>query len=85
MSKFKSDEELIKVCRDCGYNILELLSPENRKRARKNVKNPNYLNSNYRLKELFAKIGIVVNPEKNDKLVCIYRTSKKISFRSFNP
>ena len=64
MSKFQYDEEPIVICRDCGYNMVELLSPENRKKARERVKNPNYVNSKYKLKELFAEIGIVVHPER---------------------
>ena len=50
--------------RDCGYNIVELLSPENRKRARERANNPNIVTGKYKLKELFAEIGIVVIPEK---------------------
>ena len=64
MSKFQYDEEPIKVCRDCGYNIVELLTPENRKKARERMKNPNYVPEAYLLKELFGEIGIVVHPEK---------------------
>lgn len=43
-------------------NTKKSLSPENRKKSRKIVKNP-YINSKHLLKELFAKRGIAVNPD----------------------
>lgn len=64
MTNFQYNEEPIVICRDCGYDMVELLSPENRKKAREKVKNPNYVNSKYKLKELFAEIGIVVHPDR---------------------
>ena len=64
MTNFQYNEEPVVICRDCGYDMVELLSPENRKKAREKVKNPNYVNSKYKLKELFAEIGIVVHPER---------------------
>lgn len=64
MSKFQYDEDPIIVCRDCGYNIVDLLTPENRKKARERMKNPNYVSEAYLFKEFFGEIGIVVHPEK---------------------
>lgn len=63
MVNFQYDGEPVIVCRDCGFPIIELLTSENRKKARERVNDPNYVNSKYKLKELFAEIGIVVNPE----------------------
>ena len=63
MVEFKYDEEPIVVSRDAGYPIAELLTPENRRKARERVKSLNYVNSKFKLKELFGEIGIVVNPE----------------------
>ena len=62
--KYVYDEEPVKVTRDSGYSKLKLISPENRKKARKNAHNPNIVTGKYRLKDLFAKRGIVVIPEK---------------------
>ena len=64
MDRFQYGEEPIKVCRDCGFNLLEMFAPENRKKARERVNNPNEVTGKYRLKELLAKIGIVVYPER---------------------
>jgi hypothetical protein len=62
MTKFQYEEEPIFVCRDGGYPIAELLTPENRKKALDRVKDPNYVNSKHFLKEFWAKRGIIVNP-----------------------
>jgi hypothetical protein len=63
MTKFQYEEEPIIVSRDVGYNLAELITPEYRKKAREIVKDPNYVNSKHMLKELYAKRGIIVNPE----------------------
>ncbi len=63
MTKFQYEEEPIIVCRDGGYPLAELLTPENRKKALEIVNDPNYKNSKYFLKELWAKRGITVNPK----------------------
>jgi hypothetical protein len=63
MVEFQYEGDPVIVCRDRGYPLVELLSPENRKKARERVKNPDYVNSKYKLKELFVEIGIIVNPE----------------------
>ena len=64
MTNFHYEEEPIKVTRDSGYSKIKLISLENRQKAYENVCNPNIVTGRYRLKELFAKIGIVVIPEK---------------------
>jgi len=51
------------VVRDAGYSKIELLSPEYRKKVTQRVENPNSISGKYKLKELFAEIGIIVNPE----------------------
>lgn len=64
MANFQYDGEPVRVTRDSGYSKLKLISPENRKKARERVYNPNIVTGKYRLKELFAKRGIVVIPER---------------------
>ena len=64
MDKFQYGEKPIKVCRDCGPNLLEMLAPENRKKSRERVLDPNIVTGKYKLKELFGEIGIVVYPER---------------------
>lgn len=63
MSKFQYDEEPIIVSRDTGYNLVKLLSPEYRKKASERVVNQGLINSKYKLKEIFAEFGVIVNPE----------------------
>ena len=63
MTKFQYEGEPVIVCRDGGYPLAELLTPENRKKIHERVKNPNYVNSKHRLKEIFNNGNIVVNPE----------------------
>ncbi len=64
MGKYDYGCEPVIVSRDCGYNIVELLSPENRMRAKQRANNPNIVTGKHKLKELFAEIGIVVIPDK---------------------
>lgn len=63
MTDFQYEGEPVIVTRDAGYPIVELLTPENRKKARERVKDSNYKNSKYKLKELLVGRGIIVNPE----------------------
>ena len=64
MSDFQYGEEPIRVIKDNGFNKSELLSPENRLKARKKMEDPNYISEEYRLKEFLGEIGIVVHPER---------------------
>ena len=63
MSKFQYDEEPVIVSRDTGYNLVKLLSQEHRKKVSDMVGNQELINSKYKLKEIFAKFGVIVNPE----------------------
>ena len=56
--------EPTRVTRDAGISKLELMSSENRKKARERVRNPNIATGKYKLKELFGEIGIIVHPER---------------------
>lgn len=64
MTKYPGMGGPVKVIRDAGYRKDKLLSPEYRKKARERVKDPNIVTGNYKLKELLAEVGIIVNPEK---------------------
>lgn len=63
MDEFQYEGEPVIVSRDAGYNIAELLTLNNRKKARERVNNPNYINSKYELKDLFGEFGVIVIPE----------------------
>lgn len=52
------------VSRDAGYSKIESISPENRRKAKDKMDNPDIVSGNYKLKELFADIGVVVHPER---------------------
>ncbi len=54
----------VRVTKDVGFNKLELISSENRKKAKIRMNNPDIIAGNYKLKEVFAEIGIIVHPEK---------------------
>lgn len=54
----------IRVTRDAGISKLDLISPENRKKARERVLDPNIVTGKYKLKELLGEMGIVVHPER---------------------
>ena len=40
------------------------ISPENRRKAREKMNNPDILAGNCKLKELYKKIGVIMYPEK---------------------
>lgn len=64
MSNFQYDEEPVRVTRDSGYSKTELLSSENIRKSQERIENPNIVTGKYKLKELFADLGIVVIPER---------------------
>ena len=64
MEKFKYSGEPIHVIKDNGFSMRELLSPENRKKARERMNDFDYVSEAYLLKDLFGEIGIVVYPER---------------------
>lgn len=64
MNDFHYDEEPVHVIKDNGFDKLKLISPENRRKARERMNDPNCVSGNHMLKELFAEIGIVVHPER---------------------
>lgn len=64
MTKFQYNEEPVIVSRDCGYSIVELFSPENIKKSQERISNRDIPIGKYKLKELFAEMGIIVIPEK---------------------
>ena len=61
--KFQYKKDPIIVSRDGGYPLGELITPDNRKKSRIIVKNPNYVGNKIVLKELNVKRGIIVNPD----------------------
>lgn len=64
MTNFVYDEEPVHFCRDSGYNLVELITPENRKKARERAMNPNVCTGKYVLSNLLKKRGIKVIPDK---------------------
>jgi hypothetical protein len=64
MTNFQYEEDPIIVSRDAGYSKTKLLSSENIKKSQERIENPNIVTGNYKLKELLAEVGIIVNPEK---------------------
>ena len=64
MNKYDDIGEPVCIVRDGGFSKIKSISPECRKKSFERINNPNIVTGNYKLKELLAKIGIVVNPEK---------------------
>ena len=44
--------------------MLEMFSPENRRKARERVLDLNIVTGKYKLKELLGEMGIIVHPER---------------------
>lgn len=63
MNENNNSDEPVIIVRDAGFSKAKLLSLEYREKSRKRVENPNILTGRYKLKELFAEIGIIVNPD----------------------
>ena len=61
MDNFKDMGEPVRVVRDAGYSKIKCLSPEFKKKSLERIKDPNYKSN---LKKLYAKMGIIVNPDK---------------------
>ena len=64
MNKYEGLGKPTRVTRDAGVSKLELISPENREKARERVLDPNIVTGKYKLKELFGEMGIIVHPER---------------------
>lgn len=64
MDDYYQGEKKVIVTKDVGFNKSELISPENRQKSRERMNNPNIASGKYKLKEIFADIGITVIPEK---------------------
>ena len=62
--------EPVLVVRDRGYSKSKLLSPEYMDKVKKRINDPNIPTGKDRLKELYAKRGIIVNP---DAMSFLYR------------
>ncbi|MBQ2654384.1 MAG: hypothetical protein IJF83_12585 [Methanobrevibacter sp.] len=64
MNKYVGLGEPTSVTRDAGYSKIESISPENQSKIKKRIENPSILTGKYKIKEIFAKRGIVVIPER---------------------
>ena len=64
MSEHEEFGDPVRVTRDVGISKSEFISPENRKKARERVLDPNTVTGKYKLKELFAEMGIVVHLDR---------------------
>jgi hypothetical protein len=54
----------VHVSRDAGYSKVKSISPQNRRKAKERMDCPDVVTGNYKLKELYEKIGIIVHPER---------------------
>lgn len=64
MNDFDCRKNPVYISRDAGYSKIKSISPENRKKAREKMNNPDILAGNCKLKELYKKIGVIMYPEK---------------------
>lgn len=64
MGDYYNGEKAIVVTKDVGFNKSKLISAENRQKIQNRVNDPNIVTGRYKLKEIFANIGIMVIPEK---------------------
>lgn len=64
MNDYYGGLKAVQISRDGGYSKSKSISSESRKESRERIENPNIVAGRYKLKEIFAEIGIIVNPEE---------------------
>lgn len=62
INKWEMGEPVL-VVRDIGYSKAKLLSPQYMQKVKKRINDPTIPTGKYKLKELFAERGIIVNPK----------------------
>ena len=63
MSKYNFIGDPVHVVRDAGYDKLKSISQEFRQKSRERMNNPNLPSGDSVLKEIFAEVGIIFNPD----------------------
>ena len=63
MNDYYAGLKAVQISRDGGYSKSKSISSESRKESRERIENPNIVAGRYKFKEIFAEIGIIVNPE----------------------
>ena len=64
MDDFDCRRNPVYVSRDAGYSKIESISPENRRKAKEMINNPNKVTHIDTLNKLYSKMGVIVHPER---------------------
>lgn len=64
MNDWECRKDQVYVSRDAGYSKIESISPENRRRAKEMMDDPNTVTRIDTLNKLYSKMGVIVHPER---------------------
>ncbi|WP_298522355.1 hypothetical protein [uncultured Methanobrevibacter sp.] len=64
MNDWECRKDPVYVSRDAGYSKIESISPENRRRAKEMMDDPNTVTRIDTLNKLYSKMGVIVHPER---------------------
>lgn len=64
MNDFDCRKNPVHVSRDAGYSKIESISPENRRKAREMMDNPNAVTRIDTLNKLYSGMGVIVHPNR---------------------
>lgn len=64
MNDWECRRNPVRVSRDAGYSKIESISPENRKKSKEMMDNPNTVTRIDTLNKMYSKMGITVHPER---------------------
>lgn len=62
MNDWECRKDSVYVSRDAGYSKIESISPENRRKAKEMMDDPNTVTRIDTLNKLYSKMGVIVHP-----------------------
>ena len=64
MNDWECRKDPVYVSCDAGYSKIESISPENRRKAKEMMDDPNTVTRIDTLNKLYSKMGVIVHPER---------------------
>ena len=64
MNDWECRKDPVYVSRDAGYSKIESISPENRRKSKEMMDDPNTITRIDTLNKLYSKMGVIVHPDR---------------------
>ena len=64
MNDWECRRNPVHVSRDAGYSKIESISPENRRKSKEMMDDPNAVTRIDTLNKLYSKMGVIVHPDR---------------------